>query len=752
MSWKSIAGNQTVSRANLQNAIDTGVFIQRNGVPGTETNRQITKANTQDYIYIWDLYPPFAAKTSNELPVKSNLAVQSMQFFGTSDASYLRLYVGNNNRSWFYQIWSTNLNNINDITAIASSTDGSCITFGRYGPNNGSFFASNTYGELFNLRTDVIGLGDAVTGVAMSDTGQYQIVTRQKSSSGGSLTMKIFKSSDYGITWSTVYDSAGVEYYVFGAAMSGNGTYSSVVACNYLGVYGTSYYVFHSSGGTYTQTFLCYGLPYNSGSGVCIDMSKSGQYQLAAPLSPTDGSGGTPLNIFFLSTNYGSTWSTINTPSIPNTIANFTGCTVSAGGDYMSISCTVALIGSYIFTSSDFGVTWTIAVFYNTGSGSIAYINSDRSGQFQYADFDNGLRYSDSYGQNPWNILSLPAGALKAISVAATTATTPYIFGLLNNVYGTYTPKYTKTTGASGAQFNNVGGLTAGTYNYIAASGNSNNGKYVATIQDNGTTSILWISSDYGQTWANRFGTSGEMLKVCAISDNGIYILAVTYNSANNTAYIFRSANSGATFQYIYVSQIGIPKNCDMSGDGKYSTILFNDTASTTTRTMSSSDYSATFPTYHFFSGRVAGDICMSNAGRYRTVTMTDTSNVSNMYRSTDYGLNWNLDTRFGYGFWDYVANDNSGQVQIIVENNYYTTVGSLIYTTDNWATFGSFYPENSELVPELIGGVNISNDGTYWTIVTKSPDGISFVSTDAGATWSPTNLGYTYNFKQLSK
>jgi hypothetical protein len=189
-----------------------------------------------------------------------------------------------------------------------------------------------------------------------------------------------------------------------------------------------------------------------------------------------------------------------------------------------------------------------------------------------------------------------------------------------------------------------------------------------------------------------------------------------------------------------------------MSGDGKYSTIVFDDTVSTITRTMSSYNYSATFPIYHPFNGRKAGDICISNAGRYRTVTMTDTANVSTMYRSTDYGVNWNLDTRIGYGFWDYVANDNSGQVQIIVENNYNTTVGGVIYTTDNWATFGTFYPENSELVPELIGGVNISNDGTYWTFVTKSPDGISFVSKDAGATWSRTNLGYTYTFKQLSK
>jgi hypothetical protein len=167
---------------------------------------------------------------------------------------------------------------------------------------------------------------------------------------------------------------------------------------------------------------------------------------------------------------------------------------------------------------------------------------------------------------------------------------------------------------------------------------------------------------------------------------------------------------------------------------------------------MSSSDYSVTFPTYHFFSARKAGDICMSNAGRYRTVTMTDTANVSVMWRSTNYGISWDSDSRIGYGFWDYVACDNSGQVQIIIQNNYNTITGSVIYTTDRWATFNTFYPTNSELVPELLGGVNISNDATYWTIVTKSPDGISFVSTNAGATWSPTNLGYTYTFKQLSK
>ena len=744
MSWKSIAGNQTVSRANLQNAIDTGVFIQRNGVPGTETNRQITKANASDYIYTWDLYPPLRAKSSNQLPVKSNLAVNSIQFFGTSDSNNLYLYVGNNNRSWFYRIWTTNLNYIGNFTSIAASTDGHYIIFGRFGDRNGSFFVSNTYGELFVLRNDIIGLGDTVAGVAISDSGIYQLATRQKSSSGGSLTMKIFKSSDYGLTWSTAYDSAGVEYYVFGAAMSGNGTYSSVVACNFLGVYYTSYYVFVSSGGAFTQIFLCYGLPYNSASGVSIGMSKSGQYQLAAPVSPTNGLAGTPLNIFFLSINYGSTWSTINTPSIPYQISRFTGCTVSAGGDYMSVSAIVMGIGSYIFTSSDFGVTWTTALTYTTGSGSIAYINSDRSGQFQYAFFDNGLKYSDSYGQTPWNPLSLPAGDLNAISVTPTTGTTPYIYGVLS---GSAVPVYSTTTGLS---FSNVNGLSAGTYTYIAASGNSNNGKYVVTIKDNGdNTTTLWTSYDYGNTWDTHFSTSGtEKLICCATSDDGGYILAVTYNSANDTAYVFRSPNGGATFQYTYMSHAGIPASCAMSGDGKYSTIILNvfNGLFYNAVTFDSDDYSVNFTVTNTFTSRRGRDICMSNVGKYRTITVADSDSIyyvtSYIWVSTNFGSSYSrvgIDSQI---FETCCACDNSGQVSLIGGININGDGTGLTYSTNQWASSGDKVTNRS------IVGVNVSNDATYWTAV--SSDGYSFTSTDAGATWAQSSV--PNNFIMLSK
>ena len=119
---------------------------------------------------------------------------------------------------------------------------------------------------------------------------------------------------------------------------------------------------------------------------------------------------------------------------------------------------------------------------------------------------------------------------------------------------------------------------------------------------------------------------------------------------------------------------------------------------------------------------------------------------------SSDYGANFSstslyIEASSPYK-WDYVACDNSGQVFIAALNQ--SGQGIIYFTTDAGVTNGYFVPENAELVPQVIGGVNVSNDGTYWSFVTT--DGYSYVSTNAGVTWSPTNLGYTYTFKQLSK
>lgn len=71
MSWAGIANNQCVSRNNLQDAVNNGVFTLKNTIPaGT---KQITKAEANNYVNIDTAYGPYASKAYNQLVVKSNL-------------------------------------------------------------------------------------------------------------------------------------------------------------------------------------------------------------------------------------------------------------------------------------------------------------------------------------------------------------------------------------------------------------------------------------------------------------------------------------------------------------------------------------------------------------------------------------------------------------------------------------------------------------------------------------------------------
>lgn len=74
MSWASIASNQTISFSNLLNATESGGFVQKNPFPNPFPYfEQITKAEADTYVYIDTSYAPYAAKSSNQLVVKSDL-------------------------------------------------------------------------------------------------------------------------------------------------------------------------------------------------------------------------------------------------------------------------------------------------------------------------------------------------------------------------------------------------------------------------------------------------------------------------------------------------------------------------------------------------------------------------------------------------------------------------------------------------------------------------------------------------------
>ena len=71
MSWSSLANNQCISFSNLANAVSTGVFTQKEAIPAS--NEQITKADANAYVNLNTAYSPYAAKSFNQLVVKSDL-------------------------------------------------------------------------------------------------------------------------------------------------------------------------------------------------------------------------------------------------------------------------------------------------------------------------------------------------------------------------------------------------------------------------------------------------------------------------------------------------------------------------------------------------------------------------------------------------------------------------------------------------------------------------------------------------------
>jgi hypothetical protein len=71
MAYSGVANNQTVSLNNLKDAVATGVFLQLTTIPSGL--KQITKSEASTYVNCATYYAPFAAKSSNQLVVKSDL-------------------------------------------------------------------------------------------------------------------------------------------------------------------------------------------------------------------------------------------------------------------------------------------------------------------------------------------------------------------------------------------------------------------------------------------------------------------------------------------------------------------------------------------------------------------------------------------------------------------------------------------------------------------------------------------------------
>ena len=129
-----------------------------------------------------------------------------------------------------------------------------------------------------------------------------------------------------------------------------------------------------------------------------VATSSSGEYIGAVNSGPNLGGPGT----VYITSNYGSTWSMVT--SVPSD--SWTSVTLSSTGKYVAIVgggsiLNSGLSSSYIYTSSDYGATWT-----QTGlSTSWISIASSSSGAMIFATSTVGCYLSSNFGQT-WSLSS----------------------------------------------------------------------------------------------------------------------------------------------------------------------------------------------------------------------------------------------------------------------------------------------------------------------------------------------------------
>jgi len=200
-------------------------------------------------------------------------------------------------------------------------------------------------------------------GVAMSSDGKYQTAV---AGGNGILAYYIYRSTDYGVTWSVNYGAYSVWRDV---AMSTDGKYQ--IACSADGKISVSY---------------DYGITWSANRGPvrthkAVAMSSDGKYQTVV-----ENSGGR----IYTSLNFGATTFTTTGPTL-----DYRGIAMSSNGKYQ----TAVAYGSQIYISTDYGTNWN-----PYGISQNYYdIAMSADGKYQTAVTAAGIYTSNNYGSN-WTL------------------------------------------------------------------------------------------------------------------------------------------------------------------------------------------------------------------------------------------------------------------------------------------------------------------------------------------------------------
>ena len=254
-----------------------------------------------------------------------------------------------------------------------------------------------------------------------------------------------------------------------------------------------------------------------------FSLSATGQYQSTY----TQGSGRV-----YTSSDYGVTW-TQNTSS-PAGVWNC--ICVSTTGQYQ----TAAISGGLIYTSSDYGNTWASPASFTTTSGwNAVYLSANG----QYQTICSSVIYrSNDYGVT-WTLTNAPnnGGFWKGLSVSSSGQyqTVAWYNGGRLYTSSDYGVTWVANTNAPAASWWGICLSSTGQYQTA--------GTYV------GATATIYISNDYGTTWVQKSSVIGSAFLSVYVSATGQYQVT---NDTNGTS-LFTSSDYGNTWKKTTLSFTG---------------------------------------------------------------------------------------------------------------------------------------------------------------------------------------------------
>lgn len=478
------------------------------------------------------------------------------------------------------------------------------------------------------------------------------------------------------------------------------------------------------------------------------------------------------------------------TVSTVNVIWHYQYAGVSSNGKYIS-AITAGLRYSsngtffsntkYIYVSADFGQTWTRALT----DSSLLSVEMSESGKYQtaiagtniYTSTNYGVNWSLSYtltsGSNISNIKISPSGTNQVF-----TTTTNDIYVSINGG-NTWISKYTYSN--SLLNINNI--LPERNYIYILASNYillqsnttrllnystfGNSWKYIPILGTIGTPSQIAISSASEYKLAiynssvlldNGNGVFGSISTIdpsilymsAAISQFGEIMLIAALNGSNTsiTGFLYESVDYGITWTKVYtsyfsrvkISENGITRiacensNPDINLQGLY---IYNYlTYPSWTKSTAPTFLSPYYFTYY--------DAAVSSCGRYIAAPTSSQFNINFIIqnnsgfivRSSDYGTTWNYTNIYPSipTYFRRIAMSSSGKyLTIIPEGSGY----GIYYSND----MGISFIKSNAIVNESYLDINMSSTGQYQVVNTVSNK--IYVSVDYGVSWT---LKYTHN------